>query len=75
MLEDERGGRKSLRKEPDTEKEGLATSFNVRDFFLNFVLFSASLQQSPSILQVHAPLPLSRSVFVLFATMFGPGYH
>lgn len=51
MLEEERSGRKPLREEPDTEKEGLDTPFNVRDFFFYyyyFVLFSASLQQSSS---------------------------
>lgn len=39
MLEEERGGRKPLREEPDTEKEGLATPFNMRDFFFIIILF------------------------------------
>lgn len=70
MLEEERGGRKPLREEPDTEKEGLATPFNMRDFFYYyyFVLFSASLQQNSSFRsKCHSHYPIY--------FLFGPGYH
>lgn len=38
MLEEEKSGRKPLREEPDTEKEGLDTPFNVRDFFFIIII-------------------------------------